>query len=488
MLQLRRQLRFSFAGKLLSSAAAVLLASGCASTMQNDNGVTNTSATVAETALVQFGSDNQPFTSVDNFSVVFNIFKQAKVLVENETATKLHDVSLEIVSDDVIQNQVRHETRKLVNSQFPNASYAAHFLNKMVGEQSGSYAALYTDNGNRILISRPLLLTFLNIASQNEVDANQAVAALLIHELVHAADDQRYKIHKNRQLNFKASFTQSAAFEGHAQLVTRRLCKRHNCLPGMYALQQFMFAPSNETDPVAQSVQAVSRNILEYSYIEGERFLSALSQRADGEQLIADVLLDPPQDPIQILVPETYPDQERYRRNAKLKNAIAFAPHPWTSYPWAVVQTSPIKGIDLRDDPKRREAAIEGFTRLITAMESAQIYDQSDTEARAIDVTLIQADSIDTAYMFVQSFAQHSRSGSEHGELSSEQFTIPLNAAASPAAMELIYLSSSTAARQGDDTSVVIAIADRYVLQLSGASHYKKQNWLSFARSIMQAL
>jgi hypothetical protein len=256
----------------------------------------------------------------------------------------------------------------------------------------------------------------------------------------------------------------------------------------MYALQQFMFAPSGETDLVAQSVQAVSRNILEYSYIEGERFLSELSQREDGDQLIANVLLDPPQDPIQILVPETYPDQERYRRNANLKNAITFADHPWTSYPWAVVQTSPIKGIDLRDDPKRREAAIEGFTRLIIAMESAQIYDQSDTEARAIDVTLIQADNNDTAHMFVQSFTQHSLAGSERGGLSSEQFTIPLNTVTPPAAMELIYLSSSTPAREGDDTSVVIAIADRYVLQLSGASHYEKQHWLAFARSIMQAL
>jgi len=309
-----------------------------------------------------------------------------------------------------------------------------------------------------------------------------AVAALLIHELVHAADDVRYDIHKNRVMNFKISFTQSAAFEGHAQMVTRQICSAHGCLPGMEALEKFMFAPIATTDPVAQSVHAISRNVLEYSYVEGERFLTALQKRPNGAFLIDQVLRHPPEDPIQVLVPETYPDTDRQRRNAQLLDAVRSSQHAWTRSPWAIIETSPIKGINVRNHPERRTAAVEGFTRLIVAMESAQIYNQSDPSLVPVDLTLLEADSTDTAGMFAESFVRHASQDGSNQPIIKPLYEI----GASDPSGQLLLFSLVPQDPEQSNRRVLVARLGTYVLQLSGPDFDTQQDWLQFSHQVLE--
>ncbi len=338
------------------------------------------------------------------------LFALARGWVEQETRTNLLHVSLSLTSDHIIQKQVRHETHKLVHGQFDSAHFAERFLNTIVGDQTGGYAALYVSDDQRILVSQPLLKAFVASVGDDSTLKRNAVLSLLIHELAHAADDRVYGIHKNRALSLKSSFTLSATFEGHAQLLTRRICAARGCLSGMGALENFMFNAGG-TGPVAQGVQAVSRNMLEYSYIEGERFLTQLAKRPNGEQLVHQVMMSPPEDPIQILVPESYPNLSRESRNERLMQALTDARHGWNRHPWKMIETSPIKGINVRHSPERRVAAVEGFTRLIRSMVGAQLYDQTDTSINPIDLMLIETDGPDTATLFTESFLNQNNRG-----------------------------------------------------------------------------
>jgi hypothetical protein len=232
--------------------------------------------------------------------------------------------------------------------------------------------------------------------------ARSALLTLLIHELVHAADDQRYRIHENRALDFRASFAQSATFEGHAQWVTRKICEQSGCVSGLDALDAFMFNTTQAQEQFTQPVEAISRSVLEYSYIEGERFIAGLATRDSSAHLIDELLSSPPVDPIQILSPESYPDDARERRNQLLIKASRNIEHPWVQAPWIGVETSPLRGLDLRADPQRRQAAIDGFTKLITAMISMQFYDQQAPGALPMESTILQAESIQTARLFAQ--------------------------------------------------------------------------------------
>lgn len=337
------------------------------------------------------------------------LFDHARTLVERYTGVDLSDVYLNMASDRTITTEVTHETQRLIHSQFNNNRFADSFLNSVMNGQKGTYAALYATRNNQVMVSKSLMQSYLSSLPNNPKIQQSAVLALLIHELVHAADDKRYKIHENRDLNFRASFAQSAAFEGHAQYVTRNICTQSNCLPGLQALDDFMFGDRNPPNMLTQPVQAVSRNVLEYSYVEGERFVAKLAQRPNGQKLIDRLLTNPPQDPIQILDPNSFPNTAREQRNQQLLFASTSFNHPWLRGHWASVETSPLKGVNLRTDPSRRDAAVDGFTRLITSMVAMQLYDQSKLGLAPIELTVIETKSAETAKLFGKTLHENTR-------------------------------------------------------------------------------
>ncbi len=391
------------------------------------------------------------------------MFFHARKLVEAHTGQNLRSVNLRISNNADITEEVTHETQRLVNKQFNNPKFAAHFLNQVMGGQAGTYAALYATRKSEVMISEPLLANYQASLPDNKQIQDASILALLIHELVHAADDKKYGIHENRKLNFRASFAQSAAFEGHAQWVTRNICAKENCLSGLESLDNFMFGTRNPPNMLTQPVQAISRNVLEYSYVEGERFVTDIANRPNGDELLQRLLSNPPQDPIQILDPASFPNTNREQLNQRLLAASTQIEHPWLQSPWASVETSPLKGVNLRADPARRNAAVDGFTRLITAMVAVQLYDQSNPNNAPIEVTLIDAESAGTAELFAQTLHQNTSVALDIAQ--ADPYTAKVNNEALPKANIFI---SKEAGENEQWYFTTVGVSDRYVVQLSG--------------------
>lgn len=393
------------------------------------------------------------------------LFSQARSLVERETGVDLSDVKLNIANDRSITAEVSHETKRLVNSQFNNRNFANKFLDSVMSGQKGTYAALYATRTGEVMVSQPLMQSYQrSLPNEGEVQES-AILALLIHELVHAADDKRYRIHENRDLNFRASFAQSAAFEGHAQWVTRNICGKANCLSGLEALDEFMFGRRNPPNKLTQPVQAISRNVLEYSYVEGERFITNLAQRPNGAKLINDLLSNPPQDPIQILDPASYPNTEREQRNQQLLSASKSLNHPWLDSPWTSVQTSPLKGVNLRTDPTRRNAAVDGFTRLITSMVAMQLYNQSEPSFAPIELTVLKTESVATAKLFGKTLHENTRLKGAHLQRADDLVKVANNAGSLEPA--LLYMTKE-ASENGLTYYTLIGVSGLHVVQISG--------------------
>ncbi len=340
------------------------------------------------------------------------LYDIARGLVEQHFDLSLQDVELELASNTKIEKIVRRETQRLTNAVFENTDFAEFFVNKVMEDQTGSYAGLFVHPENAVLVNRELLEVFLSQIDENDSRLRaESILALLIHELVHAADNKRYQIHSRRELNFRASVAQSAVFEGHAQLGTRDICQQSGCVRGLTELDTFMFEAPEPKDPVARSLQAISRNVLEYSYIEGERFVTGLRDGQNGKQQLDRVLSEPPKDPVQILTPETYPNTDRVQRNETILELISALEHRWNQASFAMIETSPIKGIDIRDDPDRRAATKEGFTKLITSMIGLQVFNQSSKKLTPIEVSVMQTDTPDTARLFAYSFFEKASGG-----------------------------------------------------------------------------
>ncbi len=329
-----------------------------------------------------------------------SVFATARKLVESHSGTSLDGLSLHVVSDARIDVEVREETRSLALAQFNSPNYANYFVERVMQAQSGTYLALYSARHNAIFTSRRLLERFVAGIDDTTI-AHEAVLALLIHEAVHAADDRRHNINAVRTLDFRAAFAQSAVYEGHAQWQTRQLCALAACVEGLQRLDRFMFGDARANQALQPST-AVSRNVIEYAYIEGERFIGSLATRQRGPQLLEQLLGDPPVDPIQILDPDSWPNNARERRNHSLVAALADLQHHWNSTGFRHVQTSPLKGVNLRADPARRAAAVDGFTRLLTAMAAVEIHDTRDKHKPPVEVTLLEGITAETASLFAR--------------------------------------------------------------------------------------
>lgn len=398
------------------------------------------------------------------------LYLQARSLVEQELGADLRNVQLLLVGDGPINAEVNRETRRLVNEQFGTSRFADRFLNRVMKTQSGTYAALFTSRLQAVMVSRNMLASYERSIPEDPLIRNAALLTLLIHELVHAADDQRYRIHENRALNFRASFAQSATFEGHAQWVTRKICAYSNCLQGLEALDNFMFSRVEQSNQLTQPVEAISRNVLEYSYVEGERFITKLAEREDGTRLIDALLSQPPYDPIQILAPETYPDLLRERRNSRLIRASLDVDHPWVRDQWIGVETSPLKGVNLRADPSRRQAAVDGFTRLIEGMVAMQLYDRAHPDASPMEVTLLQAESANTARLFARTL--HENSQLANARVEEEPLRINTGAGNVLSQMSMHIFRSTV---DNDKTfRTVIGVSGNYVVQIAGMAEHSE--------------
>ena len=421
------------------------------------------------------------------------LFDEARALVEADSDTDLSGIRLQLADDATLLDEVAGETRRLVHGRLGRGPLAERLLGALVGGRSGTYAALYAARHRTVMVSREVLADYLASLPGGRARHDTALLVLMLHELVHAADDLRHGIHANRTLDFRASFAQSAAFEGHAQWRTREICRRHGCLDGLDSLDAFMFgdadapersgtrraadeaAPAAGTDAAGAAPRALpaDRNLLEYSYVEGERFVTALAARPDGERLIERLLAAPPHDPLQILDPASFPNEARETRNRDLLSASRSVAHPWLERldPRArvLVETSPLKGVNLRRDPARRDAAIDGFTRLVTAMVAVQFHDPSARTLAPIEVTLMQTDAVATARLFAGTLHAHAlvpgaRASALGGEGSARGLSRTATALADGGTWRTAIATDGVFVVQASGRDATPALMDDYVL------------------------
>ena len=428
----------------------------------------------------------------NNDASIYELYEVGRELVEKRFNTDLQDVTLDIVENDELEKIVRRETKRLTNAVFPDPEFAEFFLNRIMEDQAGSYAVLYVSPENAILVNRELMQIFMqSLEAQPRRIQAESLLALLIHELVHAADNSQHNIHANRELNFRASVAQSAVFEGHAQLATRQICRQVGCLSGLKNLDTFMFEAPEPSDPVARSLQAISRNVLEYSYVEGERFLHQLSRRSDGDNRLQSVLREPPQDPVQILSPETFPNLPRVERNLSIVELMQSVQHRWNQSNYAMIETSPIKGLDMRNNPARRQATKDGFTKLIQSMVGLQVFDQSSRAILPVEITVMQTDTRMTAELFARSFFEKNSLAEESNSRSN---TLEVNLAEQTSNKKRpmrVYVTftevdgTNRDSEAGDTYLHLIAHSDNWIIQIGGFSNPSDSALLEFSELAM---
>jgi hypothetical protein len=173
--------------------------------------------------------------------------------------------------------------------------------------------AKYVFESDDVLIQPEAFERVAARAGMPELLEEPCVRAVLLHEFVHAADDERHDFSRLFQgcRSTDALRAATAVVEGHAQLVARDLAERFGCVEGLATYTRAITAPPRALvesgDTGSQLALRTQSMLAASSYVDGEAFFVAL-RAAGGEEVVQRAFREPPADTVVIARPEWFLD------------------------------------------------------------------------------------------------------------------------------------------------------------------------------------
>lgn len=375
-------LRNIFSVRSTIAAIAFGMLGACAST-----------ATVPESASptqqrVNQASEIEPAVALQQW------FAEARDAVGEALKTDLSHVELHVTDTRGIAVHAKTSLMHALTHDLDNHSFTENLVDNILTLQTESVLAIYAPSVKQILLHDSNLEKYF---SSLKTGKKQAMQALLVHELVHAADDQKHNAFKHHSMSYQEVFAKSAVVEGHAQWQTRKICKSLACSDAFVNLNTYMFNSGSPEDPALQYVQDRSFKNLEFVYKEGERFIDKLQKRKDPEASLALAFSNPPRDSIQIIDPDSFPNREREQRNESLSVVIENAAKPWNKNSTGSLKRNILAAAAFSVDPSARQPIVNFYTSKILAATKHEFYDHASDTPIPVAVIALQTDSNSTA-------------------------------------------------------------------------------------------
>ncbi len=321
-------------------------------------------------------------------------FTEARSQVGQALNTDLSHVEMEITDARGIAVHAKSSLLDALEHDLDNPRFAENLVDNILTAQTESVLAIYAPTVKRILLHDQNLEKYLH---RQNATPKQAIKALLIHELVHAADDEKYNAFRQKSLSYQEVFAKSAVIEGHAQWQTRRICEEHGCNFAFDELNKYMFDSGSPDDPALKYVQSRSFKNLEFVYKEGERFIDQLQKREDSDAMLNLAFKKPPRDSIQIIDPDSFPNKAREARNDALSTAIENAEKPWNKRSTGSLKRNVLAAAAFAGDPTARQPVVNFYTSKILAATKHEYYEHASDTPIPVAVIALQTDSDITA-------------------------------------------------------------------------------------------
>jgi hypothetical protein len=176
---------------------------------------------------------------------------------------------------------------------------------------SRSLMAKYSFHGKSILVS-PNNMRFLSrIVAEPALLRRETLRAILVHECIHAIDDQIFQAGDILDTLDTAAPIQAfnAVLEGHAQYAARKVCEQRGWLESFDIFTRCIGKAPEVDDPAAQQILEAQAASWSLSYYDGERFIQSVVEESgseDVEDTVAGIYAAPPEELQLIFEPSWY--------------------------------------------------------------------------------------------------------------------------------------------------------------------------------------
>ena len=317
----------------------------------------------ATALLLCFTSTSAAGIPDDGFEITESLLQEIVALalpeVKKETGALFpHGVPVRLVGTKEMEEALLDEMRPLMAVQFADTETSEAQAQTAAANFSRALMAKFRLRDHAVLVSEEAFPFLAELIDLPELDTVEALRGVLLHELVHAADEERFAFSKTLQAceSAEAQQTFNCIIEGHAQLVAHRIAARLGWQEGFDTYTKAIGSAPREEEleemgPAMEMFMRVQTATFASAYYQGEAFLRTL-QGEGGVAAVERAFRAPPTEmavifePAWFLHPEQRPAAE-FRLEVSLDAIAADYPAPkWVNA--QVTLTPPQLDISLR--------------------------------------------------------------------------------------------------------------------------------------------
>ena len=252
----------------------------------------------------------EPFT-VDQ-ATVDRVVAEVLPAVERQLGATL-EPRVRVARQMEIAEVLKRENTPLMTAQLGDAEAGARSAGLFAINMSPMLLAKYALEEREILVNARNFEDMALRLDRDDVNTEACLRVVLVHELVHAADDDRHAFGAVLMgLTTSAQVASySAVFEGHAQFVTRQVCEANGWLDSFERFVEVIgYIPEDqlaEMDGAARIVARVQASDARMGYVQGEEFIAAV-HAAEGEAGVERAFSEPPDELALVMNPGWYLD------------------------------------------------------------------------------------------------------------------------------------------------------------------------------------
>jgi hypothetical protein len=201
-------------------------------------------------------------------------------------------VRARVATTEELQTLLAAENQPLFETHFGASEAATQGAQNFAASVAPAMLAKYVFGGSDVLVSAEGFGRLSLLLDMPELVSEEALRAVLVHEFAHAADERLYQW--NDVLRSLKSAEQIEAFnavlEGHAQLVTRRVCAAHGATAGFDVFNRAIAGERSTpapdaiaSNPVFETMEKFMKLRFSSWYFQGEKFMEALEKEGGAD-------------------------------------------------------------------------------------------------------------------------------------------------------------------------------------------------------------
>ena len=329
-------------------------------------------------------------------------FASAKTLVEKERGIDLSNVTISSVSGREMLFVLSDLYGKKLDPNMTADTRIRVFADQAF-EDVQTVQAVYDPFAKRIVVNQQNLKHYIGILNHRGIGARNAAMTVLIHELIHAADDKQYDLVAIEQRHKGDTLGVYMVAEGHAELETERLCVQAGCSSAFRMAQiEFHGADPHDTDQTLLT----SQNNNGLLYVQSRKFLKALSERDADGSLLQQALNTPPGDVLEFFDPASFPDTARAHRRERIYQVLESVNLESNGSPILKIPKAVFDESDLPENSQQRVAYVREYKNNTLASGGMSYIEQDDQDLNSVFIELYEAPSPKAAFRIQQDFIE----------------------------------------------------------------------------------